>query len=498
MATNDINEIPNFTDEKKIVSDLKILATITPGKTLSTSTMTIIDHKAWSSSFWRTYSGENRKMTIFSIKKIFLQALSIIESYESCELLEHIKLALIGVSNLKETYKNDYYTISDIDHMLNEIEEEVVKCERKIGDSVIEILISKLDEDEKKNLINDNTPDLKKMVEIPNTENDSRSIENTIDSIFTNDITENNNKSTNIDQSDADLLRKIIISTSEDTTKNIITVSNIATNNIINEADNFLKKKDSKLNDIKTKLHQIESNRELELNNIESESNNIELESNNIELRLDDNKELELDYEIESNNIEPESNDIELQLDNNIKLESNDIESESDNIEAESNNIKLELDDNKELESNDIELDYEIESNQIKSNGEYFELENIRIDKIESNGNISAEYIKKNLYQEKKESYDSQDRYKSIQMETILQYNSTENRENDLYFNRNHDMSILHDIETSDRIYGTYEKNVNEFIENDSDEKTVELSIIQLAKAFRQWIDTSEDKDEYN
>lgn len=118
----------------KLLYNLNVISTLTPGYVLSTSSMTIIDHNSWRTSFWRRYAGENRKDTIAFIKSIFVEALSLI-SYSpvycpqhlqcNCVLrqniIDGIKCALKGFSCLKETYKGDYYAIAEIDQIITNI-----------------------------------------------------------------------------------------------------------------------------------------------------------------------------------------------------------------------------------------------------------------------------------------------------------------------------------------------------------------------------------------
>ena len=94
-----------------------MLATLQPGQTLSSTSMTIIDHNTWSTSLWRTYSGESRKATIGFIKTIFIEALHLCESEP--ELISEIEAALQGFNNLKETYAGDYPTIGEIETIIN-------------------------------------------------------------------------------------------------------------------------------------------------------------------------------------------------------------------------------------------------------------------------------------------------------------------------------------------------------------------------------------------
>ena len=64
-----------------------------------------------------------------TIKNILLEAAEIIELDFSNEILEELKLALSGFSHLKETYKGDYYIISDIDKIIETINNKIEKSE---------------------------------------------------------------------------------------------------------------------------------------------------------------------------------------------------------------------------------------------------------------------------------------------------------------------------------------------------------------------------------
>jgi len=111
----------------RLLSDLNVLASLRPGLTLSTSTMSVIDHNSWSSSLWRTYNNENRKDTIGFIKTILTEAISILQLNFSNDLLIAIELALNGFSHLKETYKGDYYTIAEINTIINTIRYQITQ-----------------------------------------------------------------------------------------------------------------------------------------------------------------------------------------------------------------------------------------------------------------------------------------------------------------------------------------------------------------------------------
>lgn len=102
----------------KILSNLNIIATLTIGKTLSTTSMQVIDHNSWATSIWRKYRKENRAITIDKIKEIINDGMSILESLPSEEIITSLINALNGFETLADTYKSDYYTENNIRNFL--------------------------------------------------------------------------------------------------------------------------------------------------------------------------------------------------------------------------------------------------------------------------------------------------------------------------------------------------------------------------------------------
>lgn len=128
------------TDDRiiQIINNLNVVSQLKPGSTLSTSTMTIVDHTAWSGSVWRTYAGENRNQTIACIKRVFLEALTIlkINNQEESNSYRDVKIGLetgiLGLLSLKETYKGDYYLIGEIDTIIESTNKELLQlCSKK-------------------------------------------------------------------------------------------------------------------------------------------------------------------------------------------------------------------------------------------------------------------------------------------------------------------------------------------------------------------------------
>lgn len=127
--TNNIMSGLNQDRITKVLSDLKVLSLLTPGKTLSESTMTIIDHKSWAASAWRIYAHETRTQTVAHINTILLEASSILqlsmENDHNRDLFISLETAIRGVGFLKETYKGDYYIISEIDAIIGVIKKHL-------------------------------------------------------------------------------------------------------------------------------------------------------------------------------------------------------------------------------------------------------------------------------------------------------------------------------------------------------------------------------------
>jgi hypothetical protein len=101
----------------QIIKKLKVIAELTPGKTISTSNpeeWCILDHKSWSSSLWRTYAGEGRESGIYEISKLFKVVISILSVNNTVTLLDFLGKALLGFDTLKETYKDDYNAVASV------------------------------------------------------------------------------------------------------------------------------------------------------------------------------------------------------------------------------------------------------------------------------------------------------------------------------------------------------------------------------------------------
>lgn len=102
---------------EELLKKLEILSNIKEGQTISTyGTLAIIEHNAWSTTFWRQYAGENRQKTVNYIKGVLDDAM---EHIDNIVVRNLVVKAMTGIVNLKVTYKADVIIVAFIDTMLN-------------------------------------------------------------------------------------------------------------------------------------------------------------------------------------------------------------------------------------------------------------------------------------------------------------------------------------------------------------------------------------------
>lgn len=108
-------------EKREVISDLRVISLLQPGQTLSPKLMSILDHKAWFTTIWRTAQNENRDTTVDHIHKILREALYILEydPYIDQNLITNIKLALNGIKSLRDTYFDTCYVIFDINKIIS-------------------------------------------------------------------------------------------------------------------------------------------------------------------------------------------------------------------------------------------------------------------------------------------------------------------------------------------------------------------------------------------
>lgn len=185
------------TRQIKIINDLNVIAKLAPGFSLSTNGgLSIIDHRSWYSTISRFYYQENRTNSIAYIKGILIEALALIELtndrclvHRDCtcitrqDIINHLPSAIKSFTYLKDTYKGDYYAISEIDkiieHVISRLKE--LKIKYNVGVTPEKKFVNQDDESEQPEIATDESV-TNELVEIPD------STESPEPSQITNDI----------------------------------------------------------------------------------------------------------------------------------------------------------------------------------------------------------------------------------------------------------------------------------------------------------------------
>lgn len=98
---------------------LSLVASLSPGDTVSTTGWTIVNHTYWSTSFYRTYNGESRSTTLEGLRDLFCS------SCEEARLHPEIERALVGLESLKATYSTDLAHVTEIDDLIRSVRERM-------------------------------------------------------------------------------------------------------------------------------------------------------------------------------------------------------------------------------------------------------------------------------------------------------------------------------------------------------------------------------------
>lgn len=118
------------------LEELESISRILPGQTYSSKYKVIMDHNSWSTAFWRTYKGENRRTTVEYIELVIDTA---IRNNVYPPLL---KAATRGIINLQFTYKDDNGIFNKLDNILTRIDTYVTHrrfCDLEITSSYSDI-----------------------------------------------------------------------------------------------------------------------------------------------------------------------------------------------------------------------------------------------------------------------------------------------------------------------------------------------------------------------
>lgn len=120
----------------KVLNDLKVVASICAGDTVSTTRMIVLNHNSWMSSIWRKYSGENRKNTVQFVRMIFLESVSILD--ENTDIIPKINDAILGFLNLKITYTDDKEICKEIDDIIASVKQSIETAEQNTVAPILE------------------------------------------------------------------------------------------------------------------------------------------------------------------------------------------------------------------------------------------------------------------------------------------------------------------------------------------------------------------------
>lgn len=109
-----------------IIHKLNVIAAIEKGQTFSDAYDTPLDHNIWSTTLWRTYNREDRKKSVNCIKNILDQGYTLYNTTYDVSVIEALKLALIGLENLKVTYKGDHIILGFINTIIDDYKKKLV------------------------------------------------------------------------------------------------------------------------------------------------------------------------------------------------------------------------------------------------------------------------------------------------------------------------------------------------------------------------------------
>lgn len=111
--------------KQSLIEELQLISTIKPGQTFSKISKTVVDHKSWSTSLWRTFYRENRRETITYIHTCLQQAVDIyiyqLHRGEDDQILRtYILMSLVGFNNMTKTYWEDFSSTTEIERIIRE------------------------------------------------------------------------------------------------------------------------------------------------------------------------------------------------------------------------------------------------------------------------------------------------------------------------------------------------------------------------------------------
>jgi hypothetical protein len=94
-------------DEEKLWQIIDRLGDLQIGDTFSSTTQTIISHRTWATSLWRTYQGENRTQTMNYIVSVLEEAMDRFQLHPEEATMHRLLRAVQGLARLQFTYASD-------------------------------------------------------------------------------------------------------------------------------------------------------------------------------------------------------------------------------------------------------------------------------------------------------------------------------------------------------------------------------------------------------
>lgn len=129
-------------DEEKLWQIIDRLGDLQIGDTFSSTTQTIISHRTWATSLWRTYQGENRTQTMNYIVSVLEEAMDRFQLHPEEATMHRLLRAVQGLARLQFTYASDEALSAVIRNKCQDYNERIILlwqnnrvCEAQMYDS---------------------------------------------------------------------------------------------------------------------------------------------------------------------------------------------------------------------------------------------------------------------------------------------------------------------------------------------------------------------------
>jgi hypothetical protein len=121
-------------ENNEIISNLKFIGKIKTGEQINIDSLSICSRNMFS-GFYRSLYGESRDKTFNFFSLIIKRAFEKVQAFISSErmpdkmlciqILKNLQLSIIGLNNLKETYKDDRSFVCDLETLIENIESKL-------------------------------------------------------------------------------------------------------------------------------------------------------------------------------------------------------------------------------------------------------------------------------------------------------------------------------------------------------------------------------------